>query len=65
MYPLKEKVRAAYFFLSAAGRMAAECRALILWQMVIIRIERLFCKCDAAGAANIYSFSQRNGRDGI
>lgn len=31
-------------FLCATVRMAAECRARILWQMVIIRIEGLFCK---------------------
>ncbi len=35
---MKEKVRAAYFFLCVAVRMVAECRARILWQMVIIRI---------------------------
>lgn len=37
-YPLKEKGCVTSFFLCAAVRMAAECRARILWQMVIIRI---------------------------
>ncbi|MDE6621357.1 MAG: hypothetical protein K2K74_12895 [Lachnospiraceae bacterium] len=66
MYPLKEKFRVTYFFLCAAVRMAAECRARILWQMVIviIGIERLFCKwrCRCSGYLQ-FQPKKRQGQD--
>lgn len=38
---MMEKVRTACFFPYAAVRMAAECRARILWQMVILDFRKV------------------------